>query len=416
MSSQEANSDMSEQAALHGYENAGNEVMSVIEFMNISGNLDDISNTSVISIKVDEQPSTEEERDEKIVTEPGKGSFPERFNVGSLADVVSNTFERCRQNPEKIKEKKEDDKIIPFLDDGENCIAIREVCALSVSSECKKQSEELKCLDVIPSLTTGNRGEEYKTKGKARAEYEEEGETDNEFTPLLVSKEISTIVQEVQSSAPSKESAKEGEESNNQGILESSEVSQSTKDYGGTAERESESEKKTLLLDTKEIQIQIPETVPPHELCGQNALDPLQVILPTVSEIIYKKDSSTDLRHDGNAEDNLKDRKTENKHSKRNQENDEVKLIIDDDENFNAPLQFAKRDLPQSKNTEEQQETEGDAEQEVDFSVKDVLCFAWQIAKGMVGAKMRDIFDLLPVIRLLHQTYSRIIRNKIPSQ
>ena len=37
------------------------------------------------------------------------------------------------------------------------------------------------------------------------------------------------------------------------------------------------------------------------------------------------------------------------------------------------------------ENMGEQQETNNDGEQTVDFTVEDVLCFAWQIAEGMVG-------------------------------
>ena len=54
--------------------------------------------------------------------------------------------------------------------------------------------------------------------------------------------------------------------------------------------------------------------------------------------------------------------------------------------NLATPFKSA-RPLPQPpENTEEQQETNGDGEQAVDFTVKDVLCFAWQIANGMVSA------------------------------
>ena len=37
------------------------------------------------------------------------------------------------------------------------------------------------------------------------------------------------------------------------------------------------------------------------------------------------------------------------------------------------------------ENMGEQQETNNDGEQTVDFTVEDVLCFAWQIAEGMVS-------------------------------
>ena len=281
-----------------------------------------------------------------------------------------------------------------------------------------KQSEEfggkgsLKHLDVTLSRTAGDtiharyipvgsqpcdRRQEDANNKKEDAVFLEKGEADNEFTPLLDNEALCMVIPQAHAPVAARESAKQRKESNNQGGLERFEMNIPSKDDGCNTEEENTSDEMTALLGAKVLQKHIPETDAPYqhgeerisqskESLEQDSLHHLDVILSTASEITSMKNSTADFRPDGKTEDDFNTKKVENENIKEDKGKDEVKSSIDDEKNRTTPFQDTRCLQQPNENTEEQQEMEGDGEQAVDFTVKDVLCFAWKIAKGMVSS------------------------------
>ena len=78
-------------------------------------------------------------------------------------------------------------------------------------------------------------------------------------------------------------------------------------------------------------------------------------------------------------------KKTENENGNEDKGREGVKSSIDKEGTIGISFKSA-RSLPQpQENMERQLETSEAGEKAVDFTVEDVLCFAWQIARGMVG-------------------------------
>ena len=429
VSSNEATSDMSKEEAVDKDDDNEKEVTNVDELTKVTDD-QDFMGMSHISITVEEKPFTEEKRHEELLIKPSETSFPGGIDEGLSATVrdvggrllpgntTGEAFERWRQGKKKIKVVKVGDGIIllPDRDNGADHMTIREARNPSECGERTKQSEEfgyrgsLERLDVMFSRSAGDinharffpvksqpcdgsEKKENNNKEHARHIKEEEEEVDNEFTPLLDNEALYMVIPEAHAPAAARESAKQSKESKNLGSLERFEVNIFAKDDGGSIEEENTSDEITPLLDTKVLQLRIPETdfqseheeeriSQSGEPSEQGGLCHLDVILSTASEITSMKDPTADFRLDGKTEDDLNTEKTENENNKEDKTEDEVKSST------------KARPLPQpKKNTEEQQEMEGDSEQAVDFSVKDVLCFAWQIAKGMVSAQIKNILD-----------------------
>ena len=247
-----------------------------------------------------------------------------------------------------------------------------------------------------------DRRQEDANNKKEDAVFIEKGEADNEFTPSLDNETLCMVIPEAHAPVAARESPKQSKESNNQGGLERFEMNIPSKDDGGNTKEENTSDEITAFLGAKVLQMQIPKTDAAYEHreerisknkepIEQDSLHHLDVILSTTSEITSMKDFTADFRPDGKTEDDFNTKKVENENSKGDKGKDEVKSSIDDENNRTAPFQDT-RPLPQPKeNTEDQQEMVGDGEQAVDFTVKDVLCFSWQIAKGMVSAQIKNI-------------------------
>ena len=424
VSSNEATSDISEDEAVYKDDDNGKEVTNVDEFAEVTDN-QDFMGASHISITVEEPFTDENERGEELLI---KSSGTECVDKGLSAtvrdvagrslpvDTTGEAFGRCRRDQKKIKIVKVGDGIILLPDNGADRMAIRESFNPSESGERPKQCEEfgdkgsLERLDVTPSRTAGDttharcipvgnqpcdRRQKDANNKKEDAVFMEKGEADNEFTPLLDNEALCMVIPEAHASVAVRESAKQSKESNNQGGLERFEMNILSKDDGGNTDEENTSDEMTAFLGV--LQMPIPETDAPYEhgeekisqnkeCLEQDSLHHLDVILSTASEITSMKDSTADFRPDGKTEDDFNTKKAENENSKGDKGKDEEKSSIDDEKNRTATFQDT-RPLPQPKeNTEEQQEMEGDGEQAVDFTVKDVLCFAWQIAKGMVSA------------------------------
>ena len=427
LSSNEATSDISEEEAVEKDDDNGREVTNVDELTKVTDN-QDFMGTSHISIPVEEKPFTEEKRNEELLIRPSETNFPEGIDMGLPATVrdvggwllpgntTGEAFERWRRGKKKIKVVKVGDGIILLSDrdNGADHMAIREARNPSECGERTEQSEEfgyrgsLDRLDVMLLPSAGDinharffpvgsqpsdRNEKEENNNKEDARHIKEGEADNEFTPLLENEALCMVIPEAHAPVAARESAKQSKESNNLGDLERFEVNISANDDGGSIEEESTSDEITPLLDTKVLQVRIPETdfqsehgeeriSQSEEPSEQGGLCHLDVILSTASEITSMKDPTADFRLNGKTEDDLNAEKTDNENNKEDKTEDEVKSSI------------KARPLPQPKNnTEEQQEMEDDSEQAVDFSVKDVLCFAWQIAKGMVSAQIKNILD-----------------------
>ena len=430
VSSNEATSDMLEEEAVYKDDDNGKEGMNVDEFTKVTDN-QDFMGAWQISITVEEKPFTDEKkRGEKLLIKPSGTSLPEGVDSGLSAivrdvagrslpvDTTGEAFGRCRRDQNKIKVENVGDGIILLPDNGADRMAIREACNPSESSESPKHSEEfgdkgsLERLDVTISRTAGDttharyipvgsqprdRSEEDANNKKEDAVFIEKGEADNEFTPSLDNEERRMVIPEVHAPVAARDSPKQSKESNNQGDLERFEMNIPSKDDGGNTKEENTPDEMTAFLRAKVLQMRIPETDAPYEHgeeriskskepIEQDSQHHLDVILSTASEITSMKDSTADFRLDGKTEDDFNTKKAENENSKGDKWKDEVKSSIDDETNRTAPFQDT-RPLPQPKeNTEDQQEMQGDGEQAVDFTVKDVLCFAWQIAKGMVSA------------------------------
>ena len=429
VSSNEATSDTLEEETVYKDDDNGKEVTNVDEVTEVTDN-QDFMGTPHISITVEEKPFTEEKRHEELLIKPSETSFPEGVDrdlsttVRDVAgrslpvDTTGAAFGGCRRDQRKIKVMKVGDGIILLPDNGADRMAIREARNPSESGERPKLNEEfgekgsLKRLDVTLSRTAGDttharyipvgsqpcdRSKENANNKKEGAVFIEKGEADNEFTPLLDNEALCMVIPEAHAPVEARESAKQSKESNNQGGLERFEMNIPSKDDGGNTEEETTSDEMTALLGAKVLQMRIPEADAPYECrearisqskepIEQDSLHQLDVILSTASEITSMKDSTAHFRSDGKTEDDFNTKKAENENSKGDKGKYEVKSSIDDEKNHTPPFQDT-RPLPQPKeNKEEQLEMEGDGEQAVDFTVKDVLCFAWQIAKGMVSA------------------------------
>ena len=429
VSSNEATSATLEEEVVYKDDDNGKEVTNVDEVIEVTDN-QDFMGTPHISITVEEKPFTEEKRHEELLIKPSETSFPEGVDWDLLAtvrdvagrslpvDTTGEAFGRCRRGERKIKVVKVGDGIILLPDNGADRMPTRESFNPTESGERPKHSEELggkgslERLDVTLLRPAGDttharyipvgsqpcdRSKEHANNKKEDAVFIEKGEADNEFTPLLDNEALCMVIPEGHAPVAARESAKQSKESNNQGGVERFEMKILSKDGGSNTEEETTSDEMTALLGAKVLQMRIPENDVPYkhgeerisqskEPIEQDSLHHLDVILSTDSEITSMKDSTADFRPDAKTEDDFNTEKPENENSKEDKGKDEVKSSIDDEKNRTAPF-LDTRPLPQPKeSTEEQQEMEGDGEQAVDFTVKDVLCFAWQIAKGMVRA------------------------------
>ena len=386
VSSNEATSDLLEDEAFHKDDDKGKKVTTVDEFTKVTDN-QDFMGTLHISITEEEKTFTDEEkRGGELPLTPSATSFPESTDRGlseTVRDVggrllpVNTTgaaFERCRRDKKKIKVVKVGDGIILLPDNGADRMTIREACNPSDCGERPKLSEEfgdkcsLKRLDVTLSRTaddtpharyipTGSQAcdtsKEDPTKKKEDAVFIENVEADNEFTPSLDNDERRMVIPE---------------------------------DHAPLQMRISETD-----FPSEHGEQRISYSEGPSE---QGGLDHLDVILYTASEIPGMDDFTAAFPLDGKTEGDFNTKKTESENSKGGNGKDEMKSSIDDEKCRAASFQDTLRGLPQPKqSTEEQQEMDGDAVQAVDFSVKDVLCFAWQIAKGMVSAQIKNILD-----------------------
>ena len=184
-------------------------------------------------------------------------------------------------------------------------------------------------------------------------------------------------------------------------VLDLVDVRLSAMEYGERTDEENIPKEITPTIDTKAPHIRIPEkdvpsehkeeTIPlSKEPDEQGGLGDLNVITSTASEIIHVTDLTGEICPDGKVEEDLNSNNAENEE----EEVEKVKyeMTSSTGEENPTPFQFS-RALPRPPK-EEQQETNtdmhpGDVENVVDFSVKDVLCFAWQIAKGMVSAQIK---------------------------
>ena len=185
-------------------------------------------------------------------------------------------------------------------------------------------------------------------------------------------------------------------------VLDLADVRLSAMEYGDRTVEKNISKEITPKIDTKAPHIRIPEKDVPSEHKEEiiplskepeehGSLGHLDVITTTASEILHVTDLTGEICPDGKTEEDLNSKNAENKE----EEVEKVKyeMTSSTGEENPTPFQYA-RALPRTPK-EQQQETNtdmppGDVEEVVDFSVKDVLCFAWQIAKGMVRAQIKS--------------------------
>ena len=107
--------------------------------------------------------------------------------------------------------------------------------------------------------------------------------------------------------------------------------------------------------------------------------------LPTESANTGLQEFNADFRPSSGRGDDLNTKKAGNKNGSEDEGRDVVKSSIDKEGTIGISFKSASS-LPQpQENMERQQETSEADEKAVDFTVQDVLCFAWQIAGGMVG-------------------------------
>ncbi|XP_022794142.1 fibroblast growth factor receptor 4-like isoform X2 [Stylophora pistillata] len=146
--------------------------------------------------------------------------------------------------------------------------------------------------------------------------------------------------------------------------------------------------------DTEVLPIRIPQTDFHLRLQGEKItqsqqsdklgqLSHMDVTLPTASANTSLGDSTADFRLSSGSGDNLNSKMAENEDRNEDNGKEGVNSSIDEEAAISISFKSA-RSLPQpQENMERQQGTDGDGAQAVDFTVEDVLCFAWQIAKGM---------------------------------
>ncbi|CAH3033098.1 unnamed protein product, partial [Pocillopora meandrina] len=152
--------------------------------------------------------------------------------------------------------------------------------------------------------------------------------------------------------------------------------------------------------DTEVLGIKTPQTDFPSGLEGEknsqsqqsNELSHVDVTLPTVSANTALpfvsantglEDFNADFRPSSGSGDDLNIKKVEDENGNEDKGREGVKSSIDEEGTIGISFESA-RSLPQpQENMERQQETSEAGEKAVDFTVQDVLCFAWQIARGM---------------------------------
>ena len=153
--------------------------------------------------------------------------------------------------------------------------------------------------------------------------------------------------------------------------------------------------------DTEELSIKISQTDFLSGLEGEknsqsqqsNELSYMDVTLLTVSAntaLLFAsastglEDFNADFRPSSGSGDDLNIKKAENENRNEDKGREGVKSSIDKEGTIGISFKSA-RSLPQpQENMERQLETSEAGEKAVDFTVEDVLCFAWQIARGMV--------------------------------
>ena len=154
--------------------------------------------------------------------------------------------------------------------------------------------------------------------------------------------------------------------------------------------------------DTEELGIRISQTDFLSGLEGEknsqsqqsNELSHMDVTLPTVSANTALpfvsastglEDFNADFRPSSGSGDDLNTKRAENENRNEDIGREGVKSSIDEEGTIGISFKSA-RCLPQpQENMERQLETSEADEKAVNFTVQDVLCFAWQIAGGMVG-------------------------------
>ena len=154
--------------------------------------------------------------------------------------------------------------------------------------------------------------------------------------------------------------------------------------------------------DTKELGIKISQTDFLSDLEREtnsqsqqsNELSYMDVTLPTVSANTALpfvsantglEDFNADFQPSSGSGDDLNIKQAEDENGNEDKGREGVKSSIDEEGTIGVSFESA-RSLPQpQENMERQQETSEAGEKAVDFTVQDVLCFAWQIARGMVG-------------------------------
>ena len=154
--------------------------------------------------------------------------------------------------------------------------------------------------------------------------------------------------------------------------------------------------------DTEVLGIKTPQTDFPSGLEGEknsqsqqsNGLSHMDVTLPTVSANTALpsisantglEDFNPDFRPSSGSGDDLNIKKAEDENGNEDKGREGMKSSIDEEGTIGISFESF-RSLPQpQENMERQQETSEAGEKAVDFTVQDVLCFAWQIARGMVG-------------------------------
>ena len=336
-----------------------------VEEITIGADNQDLIGASDMAIPVGEEPLSEKKRDEGLTLKPSEKSLPESSDavfsptireVSVQPEPVEKAMEPVEKGEEdaKKKENEKDNQIIP-----EHRITILESCALPGYGDELKQSREfteqagLKSFDVIPSATEQGTGtpveiqpgvttEEDLNKKKEHDEDMEDEREEDEKVPLLKKETQCTAKQDGRGpTEPGKE------------IM---------------ANRE----------EREEVKISAPSSATDEIEQGRASPVEIQPGVTTEEDLNKKKENDDEMENE--------------------REGDEKVPLLEKEIHCTAiqdgrgPSEPGKEIMTKREERDEVGTNVPSTDQHsdiamIDFSVKDLLSFAWQIAQGMVGIK-----------------------------
>ena len=333
-----------------------------VEEITIGADNQDLIGASDMAIPVGEEPLSEEKRDAGLTLMPSEKSHPEGSDavfsttirkISVQPEPVEKTVEpaeKSKEDDKKIGKEKEDHPIIP-----KHRITITESCAPPGYGEEITQNKEfleeagLKCLDVIISATEQEKASPVELQPGVTTEKDFNGKAEHD-----------------------EDRGDEREEDEEVSLLEKETQCMANQD--GRAPMEPGKE---IMANREEVKINVPSSA--TDEIEQERASPVKIQLAITTE----EDLNEKTEHDEEMEDERGEEKAPSL---------EKETHCTENQDGRGPTEPENEMMTKREEREEVEINVPSTVQHsdvamVDFSAKDLLSFAWQIAQGMVGIK-----------------------------